>query len=273
VRTSAESVLHWYRPDRAGQVRGVPDILPALPLFAQLRRYTRAVIAAAETAAMIAGVMSTDQPAEVSEVAAMDRVEFERNALLTLPAGWEAMQFKAEQPTQTYEGFKIQILNEIGRCVNAPSNLTSGDSSRHNYSSARLDFQIYNRSIRVERSAFEQRIIDRIFLAWLDEAFLIPGYLPNGLPPIAQWSWGWFWDGFDSIDPTKDASADQTRLSSRTTTLAEVFAAAGQDWEEQLEQMARENEAALRLGLSPLYPASAASDREIGAEEEVEGAA
>jgi len=37
-RVPAESVIHWFRTDRPGQRRGLPDIMPALPLFAQLRR-------------------------------------------------------------------------------------------------------------------------------------------------------------------------------------------------------------------------------------------
>jgi len=50
-RIPAASIIHWFRCDRPGQSRGLPDIMPALPLFAQLRRYTLAVIAAAESAA------------------------------------------------------------------------------------------------------------------------------------------------------------------------------------------------------------------------------
>ena len=46
----AASVIHYFRCDRPGQIRGIPDITPALPLFAQLRRFTLAVLAAAETA-------------------------------------------------------------------------------------------------------------------------------------------------------------------------------------------------------------------------------
>ena len=46
-RIPAESMLHWFRIDRPGQARGIPDITPALPLFAQLRRFTLAVLAAA----------------------------------------------------------------------------------------------------------------------------------------------------------------------------------------------------------------------------------
>jgi capsid protein len=56
-------VLHWFKPERPGQSRGIPEITPALPLFAQLRRYTLAVLAAAETAADFAAVLYTDSPA------------------------------------------------------------------------------------------------------------------------------------------------------------------------------------------------------------------
>ena len=43
-RLLAASVIHLFRCDRAGQARGIPDIMPALPLFAQLRRFTLAVL-------------------------------------------------------------------------------------------------------------------------------------------------------------------------------------------------------------------------------------
>ena len=56
----ASDVLHYFRCDRPGQIRGIPDITPALPLFAQLRRFTLAVLAAAETAAEFAGILYTD---------------------------------------------------------------------------------------------------------------------------------------------------------------------------------------------------------------------
>ncbi|MDR2114869.1 MAG: phage portal protein, partial [Planctomycetaceae bacterium] len=34
----ADYMIHWFRADRPGQSRGLPEIMPALPLFAQLRR-------------------------------------------------------------------------------------------------------------------------------------------------------------------------------------------------------------------------------------------
>ena len=263
-RLPAASMLHWFRPSRAGQARGIPEITPALPLFAQLRRYTLAVISAAELAAMIAGVMKTDTPADADNepvsVEAMDRVELERGALLTLPAGWEASQFNATQPVNTYEAFKGEVLNEIGRCVQAPFNVVAGNSSRYNYSSGRLDHLIYHRTIWIERDRMQQRILDHIFRAWLNEAILVPGILPAGLAPFSEWDWAWHWDGFDSIDPQKDAATDQIRLASGTATLAEIYSARGLDWAEQLKQRAKEIALASALGVPTGTVPTPASD-------------
>ncbi|MCL4743588.1 MAG: phage portal protein, partial [Phycisphaerales bacterium] len=104
----ASSVVHYFRSDRPGQSRGIPDITPALPLFAQLRRYTLAVIGAAETAADFAGILYTDAPAsgEAEAVEPMDAIELEARSLLTMPGGWKMAQVQAEQPSTTYAEFK-----------------------------------------------------------------------------------------------------------------------------------------------------------------------
>ncbi len=253
-RVPAAAVLHWFRPDRAGQARGVPEITPALPLGSQMRRYTLAVLSAAEFAASLAGVMKSTLPPADGPVSvdAMDEIPFARGNLLTLPEGWDATQFKAEQPTGTYKEFKGEILNEMGRCLNAPFNVVAGNSSGYNYSSGRLDHQIYHRSLWIERERMRARVLDRLFRAWLDEYTLIPeaeGGAPQGLPAVDTWAWDWHWDGFASIDPAKDATAAETRLKLGLTTLSEEAAAEGKDWEEQLEQQARERQRRAALGI------------------------
>jgi capsid protein len=149
----AKSVLHYFRSDRPGQIRGIPDITPALPLFAQLRRFTLAVLAAAETAADFAGILYTDAPAggEADAAEPFEPIELEKRALLTMPGGWKMAQMHAEQPATTYAEFKREILNEIARCLNMPFNVAAGNSSGYNYASGRLDHQTYFKSIRVIR--------------------------------------------------------------------------------------------------------------------------
>lgn len=248
----ARNVLHWYERDRAGQIRGVPRIVAGLPMFGKSRRFTDATITAAEFAASIAGVLESTIPPQDGQavsIEAMDRFEMVKQMLLTMPQGWKANQMKAEHPTTTYGDFKRENMNEAGRGAGAPLNVVSGNSSGYNYSSGRLDHLPYQRGLTVERYDFRSIVEDPIFLAWHEEASMVPDYLPDGLPPIEEWNWNWRYDGFDSIDQNKDATADDTRLKNGTTNYDEIYSAYGQDWQEEFEQVAREKEYAESLGL------------------------
>ncbi len=267
-RVPAASVVHWYRSDRPGQARGIPDIMPALPLFAQLRRFTLAVLAAAETAADFAGILYTDAPAngEADSAEPFESIELEKRALLTMPGGWKMSQLEAEQPATTYAEFKHEILNEIARCLNMPFNVAAGNSSGYNYASGRLDHQTYFKSLRVEQAHVECVVLDRILAAWFDEAALIAGLLPAGLGPIAEWPHQWFWDGHEHVDPAKEATAQATRLANHTTTLADEYARRGQDWEAQLRQRSKElalmSELGLPTGLQETTPSTEPTDED-----------
>jgi capsid protein len=168
-RVPADSVIHYFRQDRAGQARGIPDITPALPLFAHLRRYTLAVITAAEIAALPGGVLCTDAPAngEADSVEPMDLIELERGMLMTMPGGWKMSQMEAQFPTTTNGEFKRAILNKIARCLKIPFAISAGNSSGYNYASSRLDHQMYVKAIRVEQAHLEAVVLDRILAAWL----------------------------------------------------------------------------------------------------------
>jgi lambda family phage portal protein len=262
-RVHADSVIHYFRQDRAGQARGIPDITPALPLFAHLRRYTLAVITAAEIAALPGGVLYTDAPAngEADSVEPMDLIELERGMLMTMPGGWKMSQMEAQFPTTTYGEFKREILNEIARCLNMPFAISAGNSSGYNYASGRLDHQMYFKAIRVEQAHLEAVVLDRILSAWLSEALLIEGYLPDqgtaldpvpahGSAELRRWDHTWFFDGHEHVDPLKESSAQALRLANHTTTYADEYARRGLDWETQLRQRAKELSLMSELGLT-----------------------
>lgn len=254
----AERVVHWYTLDRFGQHRAIPETTPALPLYAQVRRWTLATLTAAEFASMLAGVMKTNTAAEAdgpTTVQNWQLFELVRGALLTLPQGWEASQFKAEQPHTRYGEFKGEVLNEAGRATRQPLNVITGNSSGYNFSSGRLDHVPYHRSLEIERNDLKLIALDPIFRdGWYPEAVLV-GVVPAEAPPISEWTWSWNWDGFDSIDPAKDAAASDIRLKNGTTTYAEEYAAFGQDWREKFQQIAREKKECEKLGLPWPLPA------------------
>ncbi len=181
-----ESVIHLYRAERPGQSRGIPEITPALPLFAMLRRYTLAVLGAAEQAALPSGVIYTDAPAdaEASNVEPMDTVEMDRGTWLTMPYGWKINQVRAEQPTTVYGDFKHEVINEIARCLEIPLNVALGNSAQMNYASGRLDHQAFFKKIRIDQAYLGDVVLDRVFIAWLNEAVLIDGTIAIRFTPL-----------------------------------------------------------------------------------------
>lgn len=252
----ASQVIHLYRIKRPGQSRGIPWFAPALPLFADLRRFTLATIEAAETAANMAGILKNtldSSTADNESIESNDVIELERNALLTVPVGWEAQQMKPEHPATTYQMFKAEIINEIARGVLMPYNVAAMNSARYNYASGRLDHQKYHRFITCIRSWIARRFLSRVFSAWMMEAYLLDGYFkyrPTWEQALrAVQTIRWQWDGFKHVDPVKEANADQINLDSGSTTLADIYGEKGQDWKRQLRQRGREIALMKELGI------------------------
>lgn len=233
----AKDMIHMFRRDRPGQYRGIPEITSALSLFASHRRFRFATVAAAETAAEFSAIMRTnaqvpDGPDELEGDALFASIPIEYRMMMTLPHGWDITQLRAEHPTTTYEMFDRRLLAEIARCLLIPVNLASGDSSAHNFSSARLDILMYRKAIDVERSYIESRCLRKLFYRWFEEA-IYTNTLPPGLPPLYEIPIKWFWRSpLPVIDESKHANAIATALSSGQKIPSQVHQENGDDWEE-----------------------------------------
>ena len=255
----ARNVFHWFRADRPGQLRGVPELTAALPLFAILRPFTMATLTAGDAAANFAAVIASDlQPGEVpAEGTPWETMEIVRGMISTLPMGWKLSQFDAKHPTTQFQAFVDAVLREIGRSLDVPFGITAGDSSRYNFSSAKLEYQNYNLRRDCERQQFDLIVMSKLFRLWLEEAAKVDGdYLPQGLGPLDEIPHTWHHDERQTADPQKDASADRDRLQTLTTSLAEIYAAKGMDWRKGVQQIALERAelAALGLTISDVVP-------------------
>lgn len=244
-RMLAQNVIHVFNADRPEQHRGIPTITPALPLFALLRRFTLATVQAAEAAADIAVIFEqvlADAQEPDAEVEAWDEVPITRGMMMAVEKGMKPHQMAAEHPGTTYDMFKREILGEIARCMQVPINVITGDSSKHNFASGKLDHLTYVKAIEVEQSRLNKLVLDRLFSMWKREAVLIEGYLPQSLRMTnADWRHAWFWQGTErTIDEQKKENAIATGLANNTTTLEEVYAKKGMDWRKAISQRAKE---------------------------------
>lgn len=260
----ASQVIHLFRQDYPEQSRGIPWIQSSLPLAAQMRRVTLATADATETAANISGIIHSNDPdiTDSEELASNDVLDVERNALLTLPNGYDVTQLKPEQPAATYEMFKRELLNEIARPIDMPYNIAAANSKDYNYASGRLDHQGYDSSLRTIQRWAERRLINIVFAAWLDEAYLLPGYFQSN-PAFEEYVAArqnpqWFWQKRKHVDPVKEADAQRKRLESGTTTLAEEYAEQGKDWQREVRQRLNETKYILDTAAQMNIPAELA---------------
>ena len=240
TKIPAEIVLHWFKRRRPGQARGVSELTPALPLYAMLRRYGLATLSAAEIAALFAAMLKSQLPPDddTEALTAFDTQSIERGTMTVLPDGYDITQLKAEQPTTNYEMFERAILRQIARCLHIPRSIAAGDSADLNYSSGRLDHQVYHWMIQTDRYFLETAVLDRIFREWIAEVQIVAPDLTAGLERGKVPRHTWNWDGFKHVDPEKEANAQHQRLLNGTTTLQRECAEEGYSFEETLDEIA-----------------------------------
>ncbi len=229
----ARYIIHLYRRDRPEQHRGIPWLTPAFPSIILLRRYTLAMVKKMESSANISGVFESTEPdpsGDVNELEPWQKFSLPRDSFIATPRGWSFKQNTMQNPTESQQNFAMQVKLEAGRCLLAPRNVVTGDSSNYNYSSGRLDFQAYDKAIRVLRSGLETVALDRILSEWLGEH--APGMdVPEHI---------WYWDGRAHVDPVKEASAVLLGYQAGTLTQMDACAAEGKDWQVETEQRYRE---------------------------------
>jgi capsid protein len=255
---SARFIRHYFdQEDRPGQHRGIPEIASAVQVFEEGRRFRAAVLGAAETAADFAMAMETDAAADpdgaadsANEIPAMSTMELERRMATVLPRGFRLTQTKAEQPTTTYKEFSRELLSEVARCIEMPLSFASLDANDANMSAMYVITQPYEKAIMSERWEIDCEILDPMIDVWLTLFFgtgdqAVTKRIPNEFPHV------WFWPSIGQhADPGKVATARDVNLKNHSTTLALEYAREGLDWEEQLEQAAKEQDYMEELGLT-----------------------
>ena len=170
---------------------------------------------------------------------------------MTLTEVYAMRQVKAEHTTTTYKEFQKSIVGKMARSILMPYNVASGDSSGHNFSSAKMDRLSWDKVLLIRQTDIKEDVLAEMFMSYWNEAVLTEGELPAkvrrfGYRPRLKW----FFDGVGVIDELKEAKADQTNLESGATNFATVYAKSGKNWKDEFRQRAEEKAEMDRLDLS-----------------------
>lgn len=263
-------VIHVHDKERTGQSRGKPGLASVLRQFKVLGDYTNAELKAAVVNSMVAMVTESavGQEGLVELLAGnpdalksyqdglvnrgRSSVDFNAGMIVPLALGEKLNSFTPGRPSTAFEPFVLSLFRHVAAGLNIPYELLLKDFSKTNYSSARAALLEAWRFFKGRRKWLATYWAQPVFELWFEEmvqqgTIEAPDfYAKRALYCRAKW----LGDGRGWIDPLKEAQAAEKRMSLGLTNLEDESAEQGQDWEEQLEQRAREQARARELGIT-----------------------
>lgn len=244
----ARDIIHAYRVDRPGQVRGIPWGAPALLRLADFDEYEDAQLVRQKVAACFAAFVEEPYggampPTGVEEEDGQLIDSLEPGIVERLPPG-SNVKF-GDPPTVTdYEEYARVTLRAIAAAFGISYEAMTGDLKGVSFSAGRMGHLEFQRNIDRWQKLIVIPQICQPLMQWFLEAAELVGYQVEGVqvqhvPPRRE-----------MIDPTKETPATTEAIRSGQKTLSQVILEqSGRDPKEHLEELAEDLELARELGL------------------------
>jgi len=251
-------VFHLYRVLRPGQSRGVPWLAPALGTFKDISQYFKAELIAAKVAACQGVFVTTDDPLGDALKARSNTSKPDETVspglLRYLEPGQSVQDFSPNRPNPEFDPFILRALRSAGASIQTPYELTSQDFSQTTYTSGRMALTEIRRNFRGFHRWFAQKAVQPFYDLVIEEAVLkgdieAPRFFENQ-EEYLRVNWvgtGWTW-----VDPQREVAATIDSINNCMSTIADELAARGLDWEDVMEQRAREVRRLEELGLDEI---------------------
>jgi len=244
ARVPATEVMHVYRKDRPGQVRGVPWLAPVIITLRDLDEYEEAELVRKKIEACFAAFVTQPEGADGPSIAPATtdattghRLEAVEPGMIEYLKPGEQITFAAPSGSAGYRDYVASKQNSIATGLQLTYEQLTGDLSRVNYSSYRAGLLSFRNGIEAFRwLAFIPMLCIPVWARFLAVAFTA-GAIPDPGPFRAEWTP----PGFGSVDPYKDSVATINRIRAGTLTLRQAIAEQGYDPDAQLEQIAEIN--------------------------------
>lgn len=259
-RVPAEEILHVYRVEQPGQLRGIPQTKSALIPSIKLDSYDDNMLDRAEVASAFAVFIKRDQNDRESGAANGQNPEtgepeahIEGGSIIEGGPGEEPFVIDPPDAGTNYDAFTFRQATRCTAAMGVPYAETTGDLRKANYSSTRAGRQPFKRRIEQHQQFWMvPQFCDPVVLAWLADALLRDSIaLPESEPRVL--------DAYDNIDhvppyweyvdPRGDAQADVLLVDNLIKARSRVAAERGEDPVELDETIAVDQAREKRLKL------------------------
>lgn len=279
--------LHLYDLVLPGQVRGLSPLTAALSAAhskGTLREFSLdAALVQTMTATTIESELPTAQAVSAFAVndglqqpgafASLDqrlkesgdfytgnKVSLQPGTITHLLPGDKIKMHRSEHPNAVYDAFDKSLGREAAKAAGSAYEDVTGDYSATSFSASRLALELPWRINKRRRAAIVEPFYRNVFAAFLEESIetgkieLSPGMPAFWEAPGAYTQSMWHGDGKPVADSYKQSLAEALDLENGTTTLGQLLAEKGMDFEESLAQRASEKAQCEAAGF--IYPSS-----------------
>ncbi len=259
-RTGLANILHIMDSERPDQYRGVPYLAQIIEPLLQTRRYTESELMAALVQSFFTAWIETEtSPMDIpiNEVGAgtgeegvsEDENEYEMGpgTVLHLRENEKVVFGSPNAPVAGFDTFMKTMFRMMGAALEEPYDVLIKEYNS-SYSSARAAIQDAWEAFRMRRSWLTNDMCQPVYEAWLAEAVALgrikaPGFFDDPLLRAAWCGARWIGPAQGVLDPLKEARAALLLIDRGIKTHAQVtMEMTGGDWEENVEQLAKENE-------------------------------
>lgn len=248
VRIPAEDIIHVYRQDRPGQLRGVSWFAPIMIDLRDLDEFEDAQLVRQKIAACFAAFIHDTEPPVADTSGPDDPFPLEKlepGIVEQLPPGKNITFGTPPLPGQdSYKTFVGEQLHRIASGLGISYEALTGQLSDVNFSSARMGWLEFQRNVDTWRSTLLiPNFLDKVF-SWFQEAVFL-----SGLPRVLEVQHNWLPPRREMIDPTKEIPSRIKSVRAGFESLSDIIRQNGKEPEAHFEEIRRERELAASLGL------------------------
>lgn len=266
VRVPAEEIIHYYKPLRPGQARGLPENFPAQGAARDLMIYDMSELTRKVISSNLTGFIISDEQDDFfneEEAPGVPGVDIGEALGRVEPGMFHYMRpgedVKFNPPAESGTSY-LQFLEHNLRGQAAALGITyeqfSGDLSKVNFSSIRAGLNESQRKARQEQARIVGMICKPIRRLWLKQAVLsgaldMPGYAlnPEKYNGVRFYPPGWAY-----VNPVQEVQAQILQIDNKLKSRSQVITEMGGDPNE-VDEMIRQD--ALRekeLGIARSAP-------------------
>lgn len=248
-RIPASMVSHIYRVDRPGQVRGVSWFAPVMMRMRDFADYTDAQLMRQKIAACFAAFITTVEGFVPTAPDGLEKSpsgfpieQFEPGMIERLREG-ESISFATPPLTSDFSGYSTVTLREIAAGLNITYEAMTGDLTNVNYSSGRMGWLEYQRSIDSWRWNMLMPMMMDPLAVWTQEAIEV---MTGSTEPFRL---DWTPPRREMIDPAVEIDAAGRSIRLGLSSRSEEIRRNGYDPINVHAEIAADNDVADKLGL------------------------